>query len=292
MLDITPTNGFPNMYNFISNKVAKGVSPVVLVIFTVILILYYVLFSFLKGGGSGDATSIVASKSTGLVLIEVMMWGMFVFLILINGIQYFFKIDIQTSIKNLFSPVPEIDIAVISSDPRINLDAYGDHEAAGVPEITTEPQVFHVGDNKYTYGAAKALCNAYDADLASYEQIEDAYRGGAEWCGFGWSDNQMALYPTQKKTWDDLQQIPGHKHDCGRPGINGGYIDNKNVRFGVNCFGYKPKITPLERTIMENEDPIPKTKKEMRFNEQINQYKKILPEILVSPFNYNKWSQI
>jgi hypothetical protein len=31
----------------------------------------------------------------------------------------------------------------------------------------------------------------------------------------------MALFPTQKETWDKLQKIKGHEHDCGRPGING-----------------------------------------------------------------------
>jgi hypothetical protein len=302
MLDITPTQGFPNMYNFIGNSVSKGISPMVLIIFTVVLIAYYVLFSFLGSGGSSGNSGVssvpsVSTKSTGLLIVEIIMWGMFVFLVLINGIQYFFKIDIKTSIKNLFSPVPEVDIAVISPpDSTIatkgGIDGYGDHEAAGVPEITTEPQVFHINDNKYTYNEAKALCNAYDADLANYEQLEQAYRDGAEWCGFGWSDNQMALYPTQKQTWKNLQKIPGHKHDCGRPGINGGYIDNKNVRFGVNCFGYKPKITPLERKMMDESDPLPRTKKELNFMKLVKKYKKHLPEVLVSPFNYDKWSQI
>ena len=298
MLDITPTQGFPNMYNFIGNSISKGVSPMVLIILTVVLIIYYVLFSFLGGGTSGISSAQTgSSKSTGLLIIETIMWGMFVFLILMNGLQYFFKIDIKTSIKSLFGPVPEIDIAVISPpDSTIAIkggkDGYGDYEAGGVPEITTEPQVFHINNNKYTYNEAKALCNAYDADLANYGQVEEAYRGGAEWCGFGWSDNQMALYPTQKQTWDSLQKIPGHKHDCGRPGINGGYIDNKNVRFGVNCFGYKPKITPLERKIMEESDPLPRTKKEMNFMKLVKKYKQTLPEILVSPFNYDKWSQI
>ena len=46
-----------------------------------------------------------------------------------------FKVDIKTSIKNLFSPVPEVDIAVISPpDSTIatkgGRDGYGDHEAA------------------------------------------------------------------------------------------------------------------------------------------------------------------
>ena len=57
----------------------------------------------------------------------------------------------------------------------------------------------------------------------------------------------MAFYPTQKSTWNKLQKIKGHEHDCGRPGINGGYIDNPNVRFGVNCFGSKPAISAEEQ---------------------------------------------
>ena len=51
----------------------------------------------------------------------------------------------------------------------------------------------------------------------------------------------MAYFPTQYDKWKKLQTIKGHENDCGRPGINGGFIDNPNVRFGINCFGYKPK---------------------------------------------------
>merc|ERR1711904_243505 len=83
-------------------------------------------------------------------------------------------------------------------------------------------QVFNIPGNNYTYDDAKALCKAYGGKLATYSQIEDAYKSGAEWCNYGWSDNQMAFYPTQKSTWKKLQKIKGHKHDCGRPGVNGG----------------------------------------------------------------------
>jgi hypothetical protein len=38
----------------------------------------------------------------------------------------------------------------------------------------------------------------------------------------------MALYPTQYNTWKELQKIKGHENDCGRPGINGGYMINQN----------------------------------------------------------------
>ena len=39
----------------------------------------------------------------------------------------------------------------------------------------------------------------------------------------------MAYFPTQKDTWDKLQNNPNTKHACGRPGINGGFIDNKQA---------------------------------------------------------------
>ena len=35
--------------------------------------------------------------------------------------------------------------------------------------------------------------------LASYDQVENAYQAGGEWCGYGWS-NQMALYQQKKHT--------------------------------------------------------------------------------------------
>ena len=45
-IDITPTKGFPHMYDFIGDSVTKG-SPVVLVVLTFVIIVYYLLFSYL-----------------------------------------------------------------------------------------------------------------------------------------------------------------------------------------------------------------------------------------------------
>ena len=102
----------------------------------------------------------------------------------------------------------------------------------------------------------------------------------------------MVLYPTQPKTWQHLQGIKGHEHDCGRPGVNGGYIGNPNATFGVNCYGYKPKITDTEKKIMDNASHLPTTPAEKKFNKKVAQYRDKLPNILVAPFNYDKWSQI
>jgi hypothetical protein len=113
--------------------------------------------------------------------------------------------------------------------------------------------------------------------------MNEAYKNGAEWCNYGWSDDQMALYPTQTQTWQKFKNIDDgqHKKDCGRPGINGGYTMDLNQLLGVNCFGPKPsqnnkKVQPPPFPT----DPL---------DEQTNTYKKDLPN--VTSFNYEKWSQ-
>ena len=259
------------------DSITKG-SPIVLVVLTFVIIIYYILFSYLGVSVVEGAKAIAPSPS--ITFIEVVMWGMFIFLVLINGVQYFFQVDIKTSIKNLFTPVPEVDITVTSP------------QAPPVPEIMYEDQVFHVPNNIYSFNDAKAVCKAYGSRLATYEEIENAYKKGAEWCGFGWSADQMALYPTQMDTWKKLQKRKGHKHDCGRPGINGGFVAYKKAPFGANCYGHKPKITPEERELMDNEELIPLSPEERRFKKKVEKYRTDLPEILVSPFNYDNWSQL
>jgi hypothetical protein len=102
----------------------------------------------------------------------------------------------------------------------------------------------------------------------------------------------MALFPTQKKTWDNLQKIKGHENDCGRPGVNGGFIANPAVRFGANCYGYKPKITNAEKYVMETEPLHPKTKKDIAFDKRVDYWRQKLPEVEVAPFNKTTWSKI
>ena len=280
-MDITPGQTLPGFYDALNRRFSID-NPIILISLTVIIILYYVVFSYLGAGGTGPAPQ-AAQESGGIKFIEIMMWGLFVFLILINGLQYFFSLDIKTTIKNIFSPVPEVDIQVIDTPQE---------DPEPVPEILIEKQVFNIPDNKYTYGEAKALCAAYGADLANYDQIEKSYKRGGEWCSYGWSDNQMVFYPTQPETFNALQKIDGHQHDCGRTGINGGYMKNSKAHFGVNCYGYKPEITPEERENMGNNPAYPLTKKELVFNDKVASFRKYLPDILISPFNSNQWSQI
>lgn len=298
-VDVSSSDGFSHIYNSMNNSLVKT-NPIVLIILTVIIIVYFFIFTYL--GYTPGTPSSSGPQSTGLTFIEIFMWGLIIFLVLINGLQYFFKIDVKTAVKNLFLGTPEVDIQI---NPEVQYEGnkkslVGELEKdLGLKNLenrgninTMGNQVFNISGNNYSFDDAKALCKAYGSELATYSQIEDAYKNGAEWCNYGWSANQMAFYPTQKTTWDKLQKIKGHKHDCGRPGINGGFIQNPRVRFGVNCYGPKPNITQEEQEIMNKSVIYPLTQEERQIKQKTDQYKKNLSQILVSPFNYENWSQI
>lgn len=152
-------------------------------------------------------------------------------------------------------------------------------------------QVFHIPGNQYTYEDAKAVCKAFDSRLASYAEIENAYQNGADWCSYGWSADQNAFFPTQQAHYDLLQKVKGHEHDCGRVGINGGYMKNSNLKFGVNCFGKKPPISEIEEKYMAAYSPYPLTKEDLEFDKKVSSLKNNLQNILVSPFNSKNWNE-
>jgi hypothetical protein len=79
---------------------------------------------------------------------------------------------------------------------------------------------------------------------------------------------------------------------CGRPGVNGGYIEDPSLQFGVNCYGIKPTPSPDELDKMNKnnvpnfalQDPITKAK--------LDYWKKNKNQFLnLNAFNYNQWSE-
>ena len=281
-------------YNFVNSILSK---PIIIIIVVAVLLIYVATFfslgdssssssspstSFSSFFGSTSSTT-SSSDSNGMNVLGMIAVAVFIILVVVNGFQYFFGIDIIAKISNLFSGSPLVDISVTSNTGT---------GAGEIAEIKLYPQVFNIPGNDYVYPDAKALCTAYGSRLATYKEVEDAYKGGAEWCNYGWSEGQMALFPTQQKTWDQLQKIEGHENDCGRPGVNGGYMKNPAVRYGVNCYGYKPQMTPEEEELMANNPIYPKTKKDIAIEQRVKYWKDKLKGILVSPFNHTSWSKI
>lgn len=236
--------------------------------------LYFYLFLI---GITGD------TKPISMQVIDVSAW----IILIISSFVYFFhrflRIDLVEEVKTFYNTYFPSDITDLASDIENE-----------VSEIVDLPEVFNISNNLYTYDEAKSVCVAMDSRLATYDEVEDAYNNGAEWCNYGWSDGQMALFPTQKKTWNDLQKIDGKQHSCGRPGVNGGYIENKMLRFGVNCYGVKPK--PKKNDIKRMEDKkvsiTPKTEKDVLHDQKIQFWKENADKILlVNSFSHDKWSE-
>jgi hypothetical protein len=155
-------------------------------------------------------------------------------------------------------------------------------------------EVFNVSNNLYTYDDAQAVCSAYGARLANYDEIEDAYNKGAEWCNYGWSDNQMAFFPTQKETWNKLQKVQKLKNNCGRPGVNGGFMANPNLKFGVNCYGKKPAPRDSDMAMLAEKQNqiVPKTPEQVELEQKIKFWKDNSDKLLnINSYNQKKWSQ-
>ena len=264
------------------NGMGMNMGVPAILLLAVIIILFVVLFANL---GKNDATSSVSS-GTGTTgskssnTLTILLGGVALVVFLLNGFQYFFNVNLTARLNNLFTDTPSMDLTVEQPSQDI----------APVPEIEIKKQVFHIPGNNYTYDNADSLCKAYGSRLATYSEVEDSYKNGSEWCSYGWSDRQLALFPTQKDTCNHLQTVEGHENDCGRAGINGGYIANENVKFGANCFGYKPKITDTELGMMQTAPLYPKTLKDIKEEKQVDYWRRKIPEILVAPFNKNVWS--
>lgn len=146
-------------------------------------------------------------------------------------------------------------------------------------------QVFNVARNLYTYSEAEPLCRAFGAELATYDQVKDAWSAGADWCNYGWVKGQLAVYPTQQATYDKLQGGPADQRgSCGVPGVNGGYFPNAEQRFGVNCYGSRPTESALDERQQYA------TQHETAFDQEVARFKAELPGIAVNPWNGAQWS--
>ena len=271
-------------YKYINNLLS---TPNLIIFLVVVLVLYSMLFLSLGDNSQIQSSNYTNSNSnsiSGSSTLTIILVTFFISLIIINGLLYFFGIDVISKMKYLFIGNPEIDVTL---DPLRTDAAKND-----VPQILLRPQVFNIPENDFVYPEAKALCSAYGGRLATYSEVEDSYKNGGEWCNYGWSEGQMALFPTQQKTFDKLQKIEGHENDCGRPGINGGYISNPAVRFGVNCYGFRPRMRETDKVLMENKPIYPKTTKDLLMEKRVDYWRDKLSEVLVSPFNHNSWSKL
>ena len=291
-MPIAPTVGLnevSGMFNWMDGKIDEFIKPRVIVLILVVVAMAYFVINALAGGGSAESDNKEGALTANVSIIEIFLWAIFIVIVLLNGFQYFFNTNITTEISNLFSTKPEITIS--QAVPEEAVAAAADLGAG--PSMKMRKQVFHIPASIYDYDNAKALCNAYGADLANIDQMEEAHKSGAEWCSYGWSDNQMILYPTQKSTWDELQKSsdPAKKNICGRPGVNGGYFEDTSKKLGVNCYGPKPDMNPSSSKLMASVQNYEAGKMLNPEHEaRVKQMKEKINDIVIAPFNKGAWS--
>lgn len=152
--------------------------------------------------------------------------------------------------------------------------------------VHNKKEVYNIGKNIYTYDKAKQLCKSLNGTLATPEQVNNAYENGAEWCNYGWTQGQNAMFPIQKETWEHIQTRPEpYRYECGYTyGVNGGFFENSNLEFGVNCYGVKPQGSISKHYELTSYDAQNGSANNPLSKEDID-------KLGIIPFNSDKWSK-
>jgi hypothetical protein len=254
-----------------------------------ILITLFYLFVYLGGIPKNPIPKTIE-------FLEQKVWIFLATFIILDFFKYYFEIDLVEK----FISKDTVDWFYGKSNNSTTGKNHEKKKDDKQPDVSDEKkidevgnEVFHVSNNLYSYDDAQAICTSYGARIATYDEVENAYKNGAEWCGYGWSDGQMALFPTQKSTWDKLQKKECHKNSCGRPGINGGFIANSNIKYGANCYGKKPvaNTADVNRMNAQKNNLYPKTKKDVASDMKTQFWKDNSDKLVMNGFNNDKWSE-
>jgi hypothetical protein len=277
------TNTATNVGNFVTNT-AKNVTSAAN---TAVNSVSNTSSSFIKKGPTIVQIILIIALTTLLICMAV-FWKQ------IRGGWDSFYESVRTFFGAPPSPPPSQnqDNETVTQDPVAPQDAALHQEKALVEKVLPgRQQVFNISKNTYTYYDAEPLCKALGGELATYEQVKQAYAQGADWCNYGWVKGQMAVYPTQTDTWQQLQQGPEEQRGtCGRPGINGGYFDNPELRYGVNCYGIRPDQKDHDATAVASGEGAPLSPGGLEFERKTNKYRGEANSISILPFSKNAWS--
>lgn len=218
--------------------------------------------------------------------------GIFVLaLVLISMFYKSIKKALDDFMNNMgtVGPAPLPDNTIANGPPRDSDPISSDSIVEKV--LPGKKELFNISSNRYAYADAEPLCKALGAELATYDQVKEAWDKGADWCNYGWTKGQLALYPTQESTWKELQDGPEEQRGvCGRTGVNGGYFDNPDLRFGVNCYGPKPSQSSHDARTVASADNRPVTPAVIDYEKKVAKFKAESDTIGVLPFNKNVWA--
>lgn len=232
------------------------------------------------------------SKSSVLKIISICALILIVLVLIYIGISYYNYSKINCYQKKSFTeylfstdksvcilfdkPIPQPVVKVPKSNPP------------KMGNILQKKEVFHISNQDYSYDQSKCKCSSYGARLATKDEVTKAYNDGANWCSYGWTEGQNAYYPVQQCYYDSIMEeddfLENSDKYCGKPGLNGGYFSNSQLKFGINCYGAKPK-----GSVIKQKSPYcpPQDFCKMNKNSSANQR---LSTDEISPFSDTKWN--
>lgn len=233
-----------------------------------------------------------------------LLWFMVTLLSLLGLFVYYYE-PFMNSIQNWIDSAnmwltgrgspPDVPVTDVPTRSPVAPQDEGATKPTGMDAIVEKmlppaKDVFTVSKNDYSYYDAAPLCKALGAELATYDQVKQAWQKGADWCNYGWVKGQMAVYPTQNSTYEELQSGPeDQKGACGKPGVNGGYFDNPEMKFGVTCVGKKPAQSQHDANAIAAGSNPPLTASGLEFEKKVLRFKEGSDSIGVLPFNKDKW---
>jgi hypothetical protein len=251
-----------------------------------------------------------STKSKGIPWLLISIIVIFVTIVVLLSVFYDKIVDaLPSSIKDIFNkqappeppvvtPVQQQSASDDNAQQSLGLSLDSSSADYGLSQevnklLPQKKEVFTIAENRYTYDDAAPLCKSMGAELATYDQVKDAFKKGADWCNYGWVKGQQAIYPTQQDTWEKLQSGPEDSRQmCGEVGVNGGYFDNPELRFGVTCYGDKPQQSEHDEQIIASKQLQPKTPSVIEFDRKVANFKANKNEIGVLPFSSekNQWN--
>ena len=158
-----------------------------------------------------------------------------------------------------------------------------------VQDIFRKKEVYHIGNQDYSFNQSKCKCASYGGRLATKDEVTNAYNKGANWCTYGWTEGQNAFYPVQKCYYDELSKDKDFMENsdkyCGKPGLNGGYFSDAELKFGVNCYGVKPA-----GSVVKAKKPSCNESKDFCSLPKNSYASSKLSTDEIAPFNDTKWS--
>jgi len=159
-ISVNSTDYLPQFYSNIFHQSFDSFKISYILLLGVVVMVYILIFA-LFGNSSG-------SSGPFMIIVEIILWVVLILVIGVNIQNYDY--DFSTQIKNLFnSETTQLDVNVSKKEDT-------------KCETTKNGEVFHIPNNIHSYEKARSICRKYNARLATYSEVEDAYNNGANWC--------------------------------------------------------------------------------------------------------------